>query len=310
MTVLHSISELRSVRGPVALAIGVFDGVHRGHQEVIRAALEFAGQHGGSAVVMTFDPHPLRLLRPEAAPNLLCSTSHKLRILAGLGVETVLLCPFDRGFAQTAPRDFIEALARSCQPLGYVSVGYTWRFGRSGAGDIHLLMDQGQKFGFGVYGVPPVRLGGVVVSSTTVRDAVAAGDFGRAREFLGRDYTVFGRVIEGGKLGRKLGFPTANLDIETEQLPPGGVYVVRATLDGEWLPAVANLGHRPTVAGANAPLTLEVHLIDFNGEIYGRDMEVGFISRLRHEQKFAGIEELRRQIAADLKEARRRHGLA
>lgn len=310
MTVLHAISELRSVRGPVALAIGVFDGVHRGHQEVIRAALEFAGQHGGSAVVMTFDPHPLRILRPEAAPNLLCSTAHKLRILGGLGVQTVLLCPFDRDFAQTPPRDFIEPLARSCRPLGYVSVGYTWRFGRGGTGDIHLLMDEGQKFGFGVYGVPPVRLGGEVVSSTAVRDAVAAGDFARAREFLGRDYTVFGRVIEGNKLGRKLGFPTANLDIETEQLPPGGVYAVRATLNGEWLPAVANLGHRPTVAGAGAPLSLEVHLIDFSGEIYGRDMEVSFVARLRQEQKFAGIDELRRQIAADLEEARRRHGLA
>lgn len=309
MNVLHSIPELQSLPGPVALAIGVFDGVHRGHQEVLRAALEFATQHDGSAVVMTFDPHPLRILRPEAAPNLLCSTAHKLRILRSLGVETVLLCPFDHEFAQTSPRDFLEPLARSCHPLGFVSVGYAWRFGKGGAGDIHLLMDEGQRFGFGVYGVPPVKIKGEVISSTAIREAVAAGDFAKAREFLGRDYTVFGRVIEGGKLGRKLGFPTANLDIETEQLPPGGVYVVRAALNGEWLPAVANLGHRPTVSAADAPLSLEVHLIDFNGDIYGREMEVSFVKRLRHEQKFAGIEELRQQIAADLREARRCHGL-
>ncbi len=304
LTVLHSISELQSLPGPVALAIGVFDGVHLGHQEVIRAAVEHTAQHGGTAVVMTFDPHPLHVLRPDSVPDLLCSTTHKLRILEQQGISHVLLCPFDAAFAATLARDFTLALADACNPLGFVSVGYSWRFGKGGAGDIHLLMDMGQELGFGVYGVPPVRIAGEVVSSTLIREAVSVGGFAKARLLLGRDYTVFGKIIEGDKLGRQLGFPTANIDYETEQLPPAGVYAVRALLNGDAHRGVANLGRRPTITGGAAALTLEVHLLDFAGDIYGSTMEVVFTKHLRAEKKFSGLDALKDQIAADITAAR------
>lgn len=304
MTVHRSIADLRGIPGPAALAIGVFDGVHLGHQEVISAAREFSQQHGGSAVVLTFDPHPLAVLRPGKAPRLLCSTAHKLRILASLGIERALVCPFDDAFAQTPARGFIESLVRHCQPLGFVSVGYTWRFGQGGSGDIHLLADLAQEHGFRVYGVPPVKVNGETVSSTAIREAVSCGAFAKAKSLLGREYTVYGTVIAGEKRGRQLGFPTANLDIETEQLPPGGVYAVEALLNGEWQPAVANLGCRPTVAGENGDLSLEAHLLDFDGDLYGRTMEVRFAKHLREEKKFSGLDELKAQIAKDVVAAR------
>ncbi|MBL9132302.1 MAG: bifunctional riboflavin kinase/FAD synthetase [Verrucomicrobiaceae bacterium] len=303
MQVLHSIEELSHLPGPLALAIGVFDGVHLGHQEVIRAACEHAAQHQGSAVVVTFDPHPLRVLRPESAPKLLCGARHQRRILDAMGLRHLLVCPFTKETAATPARAFVKSLVEAARPLGCVSVGYTWSFGKGREGNIHLLTDMGQEHGFAVYGVPPVRVEGEVVSSTAVREAVARGDFAKARNLLGREYAVFGPVVEGRRLGRQIGFPTANVDVENEQLPPAGVYAVEARLDGEWLPGVANLGRRPTVAD-HADLSLEVHLLDWSGDCYARDMEVRFVAALRAEMKFAGLDELQAQIARDVDAAR------
>lgn len=304
MNVLHSIAELSSLSGPVALAIGVFDGLHLGHQQVIGAAVDHAAQHGGTAAVLTFDPHPLRVLRPEQAPRLLCSARHQQRVLEKLGVAHLVVCRFDQAFASTPPGEFIADLAASCRPLGFISVGYSWRFGAKGAGDIHLLMNEGQRLGFGVYGVPAVTIDGAVVSSTAIREAVRTADFAQARRLLGRDYTVLGEVVRGKQLGRTIGVPTANIAVEAEELPPTGVYAVRAQVDGEWQIGVANLGRRPTVA-ADADLSLEVHLLDFERDLYGCDMEVCFVSRLRDEQKFDGLDALKAQIARDIDAARR-----
>jgi len=297
-------SELAALPGPVSLAIGVFDGVHRGHQEVIGAATEHAAQHGGTAAVLTFDPHPLHVLRPEQAPRLLCSTRHQLAILERLGVSHVVVCRFDESLAATSAEDFIAQLASSCRPLGFISVGYSWRFGARGAGDIHLLMDAGQRLGFGVYGVPPVCNAGEVVSSTAIREAVRSGDFEKANRLLGRDYTVLGVVVRGRQLGRTIGVPTANLEIEAEELPPAGVYAVRARVVGVWQNGVANLGRRPTVAVADSPLALEVHVLDFDADLYTREIEVCFVQKLRDEQKFDGLDALKAQIARDIAAAR------
>ncbi|MBE7497176.1 MAG: bifunctional riboflavin kinase/FAD synthetase [Verrucomicrobiaceae bacterium] len=303
MQVLHSIEELSGLPGPVALAIGVFDGVHLGHQEVIRAACEHAAQHQGSAVVVTFDPHPLRVLRPDSAPKMLCGPRHQRRILAETGLRHLLVCPFTRETAATPAREFVARLVHAARPLGCISVGYTWSFGRGREGNVHLLTDLGQEHGFAVYGVPPVRVEGEVVSSTAIREAVACGDFTRADRLLGRAYAVFGPVMEGRRLGRQIGFPTANVDVENEQLPPAGVYAVQARLDGAWLPGVANLGRRPTVAD-NEDLSLEVHLLDWQGECYAQDLEVRFAAHLRSERKFSGVDELQAQIARDVAAAR------
>lgn len=308
MTELHDISELSRLTGPVALAIGVFDGVHPGHQKVIRAAQDYAAKQGGTAVVMTFDPHPLRVLRPDVAPRLLCSTRHKLRILEQCGVDCVFVARFDESTAETSAADFVGALATSCKPLGFISVGYTWTFGKNREGNIHKLMDLGESLGFGVYGVSAVQVSGEVVSSTLIREAVRAGDLSRARRFLGRDYSVFGKVVAGNQLGRQIGFPTANVAVENEELPPNGVYVVSVQITGSKLPSikgVANLGLRPTVNAGAAERVLEVHLLDFDGDLYGNEMEVAFIEMLRPEQKFAGLEELKAQIAKDVLMARR-----
>ncbi|WP_051946331.1 bifunctional riboflavin kinase/FAD synthetase [Verrucomicrobium sp. BvORR106] len=298
-----SIGDLRALRGPVALAIGVFDGVHLGHQEVIRAAMDHAATHHGTAVVMTFDPHPLRVLRPESAPRLLCSTRHKLQILEQLGVTDVLICKFTPDFAKTDAATFVGALSQSCQPLGFISVGYTWSFGKGRGGNIHQLMELGRDLGFGVYGVPEVKLGEEVVSSTLIREAVRGADFSRATELLGRPYTVLGEVVVGRQLGRTLGFPTANVRVENEELPPTGVYAVRARLDGRDLPGVANLGVRPTV-DSSGERSLEVHLFDQSGDFYGHQMEVTFVQKLRDERKFDGLDALKAQISQDAVQAR------
>ncbi|MDZ4287636.1 MAG: bifunctional riboflavin kinase/FAD synthetase [Prosthecobacter sp.] len=303
MTVLQSIEELKRVPGPVALAIGVFDGLHLGHQEVIRAAQEHAAQHRGTAVVMTFEPHPLRVLRPAAAPKLLNGVGYQGRLLGRMGIEWSLLCPFTETTAATPAEDFVGELVQACRPLGCISVGYTWVFGKDRRGNIHSLMDLGQRHDFAVYGVPPIRVAGEVVSSTLIRDAVSAGDLARASRMLGRPYGLFGRVIEGCRLGRELGFPTANLRPEGDLLPPFGVYAVRIEIDGEWLRGIANLGVRPTVENDGIP-TLEVHVFDWSGDLYAQDLEVRLEAFIRPEMKFAGVEALKEQITADVLQAR------
>ncbi len=303
MQVLRSIDSLSSLTGPLALAVGVFDGIHLGHQEVIRAAQEHATQHHGTAVVVSFDPHPTQVLRPGSAPKLLCGPRHQRLLLSQNGIACLLACPFTAETAKTPARDFIQQLVRASRPLGCISVGYTWSFGHRREGNIHLLMEMGQEHDFAVYGVPPLKIEAQVVSSTLIREAVSNGDFAKAAQFLGRDYTVFGTVIEGQKLGRQLGFPTANVDVENEQLPPLGVYAVEARIDTQWIPGVANLGRRPTVAAAADP-SLEVHLLDWNGDLYGKDLEVRFIRHLRSEMKFSSLDELKAQIARDIVAAR------
>jgi riboflavin kinase/FMN adenylyltransferase len=307
MHVFHSIEDLSTLKGPLALAIGVFDGMHLGHQEVIRDAQDFAATHQGTAVVLTFDPHPLRILKPEVAPRLLCSTRHKMTILKRMGVDHALVLPFTKETAQMDARSFVESLVAACRPLGYISVGYTWSFGRGREGNIHMLMDLGQAHGFGIYGVPEVRADGEVVSSTRIREAVRSGDFARARQLLGRDYTVLGDVEKGRALGRQIGFPTANIAIENEELPPNGVYAV--TVHGSRFPVhglkgVANLGVRPTVE-SGGERTLEVHLLDADCDLYGESLEVAFVKRLRDEQKFGSLDELKAQIARDVAAARK-----
>ena len=299
MQVLRSIDALSTLPGPLALAVGVFDGLHLGHQEVIRAAQEHAAQHHGTAVVATFDPHPAQVLRPGAAPKLLCGARHQQLALEQIGIFHLLACPFTEETAQTSAQDFILQLIRAGRPLGCISVGYAWKFGRQREGDIHLLMELGQRHGFAVYGVPAVQIDGEVVSSTLIREAVAKGDFARAAHFLGREYSVLGTVVEGQRLGRQLGFPTANVNVENEQLPPLGVYAVQMRTGQTWRPAVANLGRRPSVLASAEPL-LEVHIPGWCGDLYGQEVEVRFTRFIRPEMKFQGLDELKAQIQRDV----------
>jgi len=302
---LTATAQLAEVTGPISLAIGVFDGVHLGHQAVLSRALSGARGHGGSAVAVTFDPHPLRVLRPSQAPRLLTSTTHKVRLIRSLGINHLLVIPFDAEFASTPPDQFIRELVGSCNPLHEVCVGHQWSFGRERAGDLELLRALGQELNFTAVGIPPVQVDGEIVSSTLIRSAVETGDLTRAARLLGREYTILGTVVPGDQRGRQLGFPTANLAAHNEQFPPDGVYAIEALRDGERLRGVANIGVRPTVATPDGQRLLEVHLFDFSEEIYGEDLEVSFRRLLRPEKKFASLDELRAQIVRDVALARR-----
>src|SRR3954470_3378883 len=304
MRVLRSISELAELRGPLFLAIGVFDGVHLGHQAVISTSASHARASGGTAVVVTFDPHPAKVLRPNNAPHLLTATQHKIALIRDLGVAHLLVLRFDRAFAATSPDDFVQQLVENSKPLREICVGHEWSFGRGRAGNLALLKELGASDGFNVIGVQTVSLNGEVVSSTAIRKAVEEGNLVKATQMLGREYTILGTVIRGEQLGRKLGFPTANLSAHSEQFPPNGVYVTEERLVGAFYRGVANLGFRPTVASGTPERLLELHLFDLDREIYGEEMEVRFLRYLRPEQKFPDVEALRRQIATDVAQAR------
>ena len=304
MQILRSISELKELPGPLFLAIGAFDGVHLGHQAVISTSARHAKDAGGTPVVVTFDPHPAKVLRPNDAPHLLTATQHKIALIRDLGVAHLLVLQFDRQFAATPPEEFVRQLVTNSHPLREICVGHEWSFGRGRAGNLALLKELGAAADFNVVGVPAVMLNGEVVSSTAIRRAVAEGDLTKATQMLGREYTILGTVKAGGKLGRKLGFPTANLSAHSEQFPPNGVYMAEARLAGALYRGVANLGYRPTVSTGNPERLLELHLFDLNRDIYGEEVEVRFLRYLRPEQKFENVDALAAQIARDVAEAR------
>ncbi len=304
MQILRSIPELAQIPGPVFLAIGVFDGVHLGHQAVISTAARHAAEAGGTAVVVTFDPHPAKILRPEKSPRLLTATPHKISLIRGLGVSHLLVLRFDRELASTLPENFVRQLVESARPLREICVGQEWSFGKNRAGNLALLKKLGAELGFNVVGVEPVTSQEKIISSTAIRQAVETGDFAAARRMLGRDYTILGTVEEGKHLGRSLGFPTANLSAHSEQFPPNGVYAAEGLLNGKTVRGVVNLGVRPTVDDGSLQRVLEFHLFDFDRDLYGENVELRFLQYLRSEQKFENLAALRKQIARDVEAAR------
>ena len=305
MRILRSIPELAQIPGPVFLAIGVFDGVHRGHQAVISSAANHAEEAGGTAVVVTFDPHPAKFLRPQESPRLLTATQHKIGLIRALGVSHLLMLKFDRELASTSPTDFVRQLAGAARPLREICVGQEWSFGKNRAGNLALLKELGAQLDFTVVGVEPVTSNGTIVSSTAIRKAVELGDFETAKRMLGRDYTILGTVEEGKHLGRSLGFPTANLSAHSEQFPPNGVYVAEGMLSGKTLRGVVNLGVRPTIGDGLPQRVLEFHVFDVDRDLYGEDVELRFLHYLRPERKFESLAALREQIARDVSHARK-----
>jgi riboflavin kinase/FMN adenylyltransferase len=302
MLLMRNRDDLNRMAKPLHLALGVFDGVHLGHQAVIAAARQRAGALGGSCGVVTFDPHPIRVLAPERAPRqLLASLEHKARLLGRLDMAFLLALEFNRALAEMSAEDFLQWLVGETN-IATLAVGEDWRFGKDRVGDVALLRKAGVARGFEVVSVAPVMHDGERISSTRIRQTIRDGAMNRAAEMLGRPYSVEGRVAEGRQLGRTLGFPTANVVLGEEQLPPDGVWAVRGCLDEVSWNGVANLGSRPTVDGTNH--TLEVHLFDYFGDLYGRLLEVEFVHYLRDERKFASLDELREQITIDAEKAR------
>ncbi|MGJ8695700.1 MAG: riboflavin biosynthesis protein RibF [Verrucomicrobiaceae bacterium] len=296
MPIYRSLDELAEAESDFGLALGVFDGLHLGHQAVIEAA-----RGCGRTGLLTFDPHPVQVLAPERAPRrILTSLEHQERILASLGVDFLTVIEFTREFAAIPAEDFARALYAT--GVSRLAAGHDWTFGRGRLGSIDLLKEWAE--GVVVEKVEPVLLRGERISSTRIRVALAEGDLARTAALLGRPYSVYGEVKEGRQLGRTLGFPTANVAVAHEQLPPNGVYAIEGRWNGDWVKGVANVGTRPTV-DESARRSLEVHL--FSDEVpdaYGWFLEVGFERKIREEKKFVGIEELKSQIARDVEEAK------
>ena len=293
------------------LTIGNFDGLHLGHRAIMDTVIERARSHGGEAVVYTFDPHPRRVLHPDQGPRLLTTLDQKLELLASIGVDVVIVEPFGTEFARTPPERFVrEFIHERIRPVE-VYVGYDFHFGRDREGSMRLLTETGPLLGFAVTIIPEVTVGGRDVNSTRIRGLLTEGEVEEAALLLGRPFSVRGAVSQGDRRGRTIGFPTANLAPQNEVLPAAGVYAGRLrVLDGadgsdvESLPAVTNVGRRPTFRDGRG-LVAEAHLIDFEGDLYGRLVEVDFRHRLRPERKFPGVEALREQISRDVEAARR-----
>lgn len=303
----------RKLRAPV-LTIGNFDGLHLGHRAIMDTVIERAGALDGQSVVLTFDPHPRKVVQSAKAPKLLITLEQKQRLLAEQGVDVLVLQPFDRTFASLPPQDFIRNVVHERIRPREVYVGYDFHFGRDREGSMRLLTEMGPRLGFAVTIIPEVTKRGRDVNSTRIRALLAEGDVEEATSLLGRAFSVWGRVVEGDRRGRTIGFPTANLATENEVLPAAGVYTTGFTFldadgvpEGKVLPSVTNVGLRPTFKDGQG-LMAEAHLIDFEGDLYGRRVELAFYDRLRPERKFAGVDALREQIALDVEEARRRLG--
>ncbi|HUI07127.1 MAG TPA: bifunctional riboflavin kinase/FAD synthetase [Verrucomicrobiae bacterium] len=305
MQVWHTLEELTGHSRKACLAIGVFDGIHLGHQRVIGQARDDARQGGGTSIVLTFDPHPMHVLRPDNAPQLLTSTGHKLALIEKLGIDACLALTFDKAFSLTPPEQFIDSVARQANSLQEICVGTRFRFGHNRAGDVRLIEALAPKYGFIAREIASVMLDNEMISSTAIRQHVLGGRLDRAAAMLGRPFSVLGTVEPGDHRGRELGFPTANLNPHNEVLPPDGVYAVRAAIDKETHGAVANVGVRPTFPGRPPQRILEVHILDFDRAIYGRDVEVLFLQKLRDEKRFDTPDALKVQIAADVQAARR-----
>jgi riboflavin kinase/FMN adenylyltransferase len=298
----HRLDELPALGQPLHLALGVFDGVHAGHQAVIEKVVEAAANEGGLAGLLTFDPHPIQVIAPAKAPSSLLETlDHKARVVSALGVRLFIPLHFDAAMAEMEADEFVSRLAAA--PLRTIAVGEDWRFGHRRAGDVSLLQREAVQRGFRLEAVPPVMFDGDRISSTRIRQAIHDGNLDEAARMLGRRYTVAGPVVAGDQLGRTLGFPTANIATGNLQLPPRGVWAVRArNADGRRWNGVANLGTRPTVGGGKQ--LLEVHLFDFSGDLYGENLEVSFEKHLRPEMKFPSVNELREQISKDVTAAK------
>jgi len=308
MRTFSDVRELTELEKPLHLALGVFDGVHVGHQEVIQKVVGAAKQENGLAGVLTFEPHPIRVLAPERAPRrILASINHKKDLLGDLGVEILCVQNFTREFSSFYAREFVEDLVKfSGGGLKRVSVGEDWVFGRDRSGNIMRLREWGEEFGFVVEATQPVMVQGERVSSTRIRQAIRDGSLIAANEMLGRNYTVVGTVVEGRKLARQLGFPTANVVAHNEQLPPDGVWTLKVEIDGVLYDGIGNLGRRPTVELKGARRLLEVHVFDFEDDLYGKVIEAEFDEYVREERKFTGVEELKAQIEEDVRAVRKR----
>lgn len=302
MQVILNLNEIKKPLTNPVLTIGNFDGVHKGHLALFDKVKERAKAIAGQSVVMTFEPHPLKIMRPADGPQLITHTGQKLELIEKAGIDVIVCVSFDREFAAIPARDFVNNVLVKKIGIKEIVVGYDYTFGHNREGDINLLREIGNDFGFVVHLVGPIEIDHTLVSSTSIRRLVQEGRLEEARVLLGRDFEVQGTVVKGqNRGGRLLGFPTANLNPHGELLPKRGVYAVKLLIDDVFYKGVTNVGYNPTFGDTG--LTVETHVLDYSGELMGKTIKVHFIKRLRDEKTFKTLEELSGQIAQDIARA-------
>ena len=304
MYVIRAPQELQSGHRKVCLAMGFFDGVHLGHQQIIRQTVADAQRHDALSLVLTFDRHPRSVIAPNRAPSLIYSLPQKIRTIGTLSVETLLLLHFDETLCRQPGELFIRGLARDLKRIHSVCVGANFVFGHNRGGDVEMLGKLGLDLQFTVHSVASLALDGEPVSSTRIRRCIRNGQLDLAGQMLGRAYSIAGIVAPGDRLGHTLGFPTANIDATGLALPPNGVYAVHANLAGKLHRAVLNIGYRPTLQNPHPFLRVEAHLLDFSSDLYGQELEVIFLEKIRDEIKFPSLDDLCSQITRDITQAR------
>lgn len=299
MAIYYSISDLPAFTTPV-ITIGTFDGVHQGHRVILDKVCEHAKAIGGESILLTFEPHPRKLIYPDQPIQILTPLDKKLELITEAGIRHVVVVPFTKEFAGLSAHEYIsDFLVKTFHPAAIV-IGYDHHFGHDRKGDIHLLKDIQKEYGFDVVEIPAQLIDEAAVSSTKIRQAISAGLVDEATQMLGRHYSLAGRVHRGAQLGRTIGYPTANIvPAHAEQLvPANGVYAVHILHNGVEHNAMLNIGYRPTVSAEHI-LHIEAHIFDFSAEVYDEQMEIVFVSRLRDEQKFNSLDELKSQLKKD-----------
>lgn len=304
MEVIRGIETLKNFyRGKIVLALGNFDGVHLGHREIIKMAADTAKDYGCKSAVMIFDPHPLQVLAPEKSPLLLQTLEQRISLIGQAGVDYVIVHPFTRDFASLLPEEFINRFLCSELNVAAVVVGFNYSFGKNGAGTPEVLKEMGQKCGFAVKVAEPVLVDGKPVASSRIRMLLAAGKVEEAARLLGYCFSLQGTVVHGDGRGKTLGFPTANLQTPEGVIHPGnGVYLTKATVEGQSFWSLTNVGHRPTFGKQD--VSVEVHILDAQKNLYGLALKLDFLQKIRDEKKFSGPRELVRQISRDIQRAR------
>lgn len=302
MQIYRSLDDLSVRTRPAAVTVGNFDGIHLGHREMFRRLISRADDFGGDSVVVTFRPHPLKVLKPEFPLKLINTYSEKETLIEASGVHTLLVIPFDREFAAITPEEFVEQVLVKKLAMKHLIVGYDYGFGRDRRGNASLLRTLGEEFGYTLELLEPIGKDGIVYSSTAVRRTIEAGDVSGVVSLLGRHFSLAGSVVHGHHRGKGLGFPTANICTEKELLPKDGVYAVKVRVGEQLLDGACNVGTNPTFGDVSC--AIEVFILDHESELYGKEVRLYFIERIRDERKFSGKDELSSAIADDVARCR------
>lgn len=301
------ISDLQQLKEPLinpVLTIGNFDGVHKGHLTIFDMVKERAKSIDGQSALMTFDPHPIKVMKPGNGPPLITLTQQKLELIEDANIDVIFCIPFTKEFASISASEFVQDILVDRIGVKEIVVGYDYTFGQGRKGDIRLLQEMGEALEFIVHVIEPVHVGNKLVSSTSIRKLVQDGNLSEAKQLLGRDYQILGTVVRGkNRGGRLLGFPTANLELIDELVPKVGVYAVKVVVVGQFLNGVTNIGYNPTFG--KGPFSVETHILDFKENLLGKDIQVKFVKRLRDERPFGSIKDLADQIGRDVLSARK-----